>query len=194
MRKACFDRDLAHRYWRRSRTTEAWELFKRLRDKAKQTEVSELHKHFSQKFDTKLNSKDLWKNINCLGYKNAQSTIKFFTSSDLVDQFTVNEAGPQLEYKLQGIVCRSNFCHTNIDLSDTVCAIESVKSNAIGNDGICPKFLRIILPHIAYYVHHIFNTILTTSIFPDAWKCAKVIPIPKKSAPSSTADFRPISI
>jgi len=34
---------------------------------------------------------------------------------------------------------------------------------------------------------------LTTGVFPSAWKCAKIIPIPKKAQPS-TDDFRPISI
>lgn len=57
-----------------------------------------------------------------------------------------------------------------------------------------PRFLKIILPHILCYINHIFNTILTTSIYPSSWKCARVIPIPKVREPKSPADFRPISI
>jgi hypothetical protein len=41
-------------------------------------------------------------------------------------------------------------------------------------------FLRILLPQVLPYITHIFNTILTTSKFPMAWKISKIVPIAKK--------------
>jgi hypothetical protein len=41
---------------------------------------------------------------------------------------------------------------------------------------------------------HIFNTILTTSKFPMAWKISKIVPIAKKNEPVTLSDYRPISI
>lgn len=58
---------------------------------------------------------------------------------------------------------------------DAVHAIESIKSKAIGTDGLSPIFLKIILPYVADSICNIFN-----SSYPEEWKCARVIPIQKK--------------
>jgi hypothetical protein len=60
-------------------------------------------------------------------------------------------------------------------------AINQIKSNAIGLDGVPLKFLKRILPQILTVVTYIFNTILTTSVSPAAWKTSKIMPIAKKS-------------
>jgi hypothetical protein len=39
-------------------------------------------------------------------------------------------------------------------------------------DGVPFKFLKQVLG----FVTHIFNTILTTSIFPAGWKASKIVP------------------
>jgi len=51
----------------------------------------------------------------------------------------------------------------------------------------------LILPVVAPFILHIFNTTLTSGIFPLQWKRAKITPIPKIDRPSLD-DFRPISI
>ncbi|XP_075159066.1 uncharacterized protein LOC142232218 [Haematobia irritans] len=76
-----------------------------------------------------------------------------------------------------------------VSYDEVVISFSKVKSNAVGLDGIDPKFIRIILPTILPFVTHFFNTILTTSMYPTMWKHAKIIPVPK-----SNLDFRPISI
>ena len=43
-------------------------------------------------------------------------------------------------------------------------------------------------------VMSIIRNIFTNRVFPDAWKSAKVCPIPKKPSPSMSSDFRPISL
>jgi hypothetical protein len=73
-------------------------------------------------------------------------------------------------------------------------AIHQIKSNAIGLDGVPLKFFKIILPQILTVVIHIFNTILTTSVYPAAWKTSKIMPIAKKSELSNMSDYRPISV
>jgi len=81
------------------------------------------------------------------------------------------------------------FSFSCVDQTDVLQSILKIKSNAVGLDLIHPKFLKLILPFILLHITHIFNTALMTSTFPDIWKNAKVIPIPK-----SSSDFRPISI
>jgi hypothetical protein len=53
-------------------------------------------------------------------------------------------------------------------------------SNAIGLDGVPLKLLKLILPQILDVVTHIFNTILTTSIYPATWKTSKIMPLARK--------------
>jgi hypothetical protein len=54
------------------------------------------------------------------------------------------------------------------------------------------RFLRLLLPLILPCVTHMFNKVLTCSIFSEAWKRFKILPVPKMS--SSGGDYRPISV
>lgn len=64
--------------------------------------------------------------------------------------------------------------------NDVLNSINHIKSNAIGSDKICFKFVKLLLPAILPYI-------------PNAWKTAIVVPIPKINNPD-TLDYRPISI
>jgi len=77
---------------------------------------------------------------------------------------------------------------------EVVTAISRVKSNALGLDGISLKFLKLLLPAVTPCITHIFNTILSKSIFPRVWKVSRVLPFPKKRNPSERSDYRPIRI
>ena len=50
------------------------------------------------------------------------------------------------------------------------------KSNAIGYDGMHPKFITLTLPYTLIYFTHFFNTIVTTPTYPSVWKHAKIVP------------------
>jgi hypothetical protein len=39
-----------------------------------------------------------------------------------------------------------------------------------------------------------FNTVLTCSIFPEAWKLSKILPVLKIPSPGELRDYRPISV
>ena len=67
-------------------------------------------------------------------------------------------------------------------------------SRAVGVDGV-PLFaivrcFSVIGPHLL----HIINRSITSSIFPSAWKLARVIPVHKSGDTSDLNNFRPISI
>lgn len=83
---------------------------------------------------------------------------------------------------------------SNVTLEITLRAPEENKSNVAGMDNIPPKFIQIILPYVTCYIHHIFNTILTSSNFPLSWIIAKIIHIPKVSNPKGPNDYRSMSI
>ncbi|XP_075163164.1 uncharacterized protein LOC142235791 [Haematobia irritans] len=73
-------------------------------------------------------------------------------------------------------------------------AVQRVRSGSVGVDGIPIKFIRIILPYILRYILYLFNTIVTTSVYPMAWKLARVVPVPKTARSGNIDNFRPISI
>jgi hypothetical protein len=65
---------------------------------------------------------------------------------------------------------------------------------AIGLDGISLQKIKLILPFILPCITHIFNTILTKSLFPKTRKISKLLPISKLKNSCSLSDYRPISI
>jgi retron-type reverse transcriptase len=56
------------------------------------------------------------------------------------------------------------------------------------------RFLRLIIPSILPCVTHMFNTVLTCSIFSEDWKMSKILPVPKIPKPGELGDYRPISM
>lgn len=79
------------------------------------------------------------------------------------------------------------------ELKSLICSIKKRKScglDEIGND------MLKHLPHsVLSYLTSIFNACLMLQYFPESWKTAKVIPIPKPGmTPNSPGNFRPISL
>ena len=65
---------------------------------------------------------------------------------------------------------------------------------ATGLDGLSAKFLRLSADIIAVPLTKILNLSITTGIFPDTFKKAKVTPCFKKGDKSDKTNYRPISI
>jgi hypothetical protein len=61
-------------------------------------------------------------------------------------------------------------------------------------DKISPTFLKLSAPIIAPSLTHVFNLSISTGIFPDLWKLAKVYPLHKKGPKENVNNYRPISI
>lgn len=88
----------------------------------------------------------------------------------------------------------SQFSFTNVDEYDVSRSLMKIKSNAIGEDGIPIRFIKLILHYILSPLTHIINHCFTTSRFPNLWKIATVIPVAKVPSASTMKDYRPISI
>lgn len=149
------------------------------------------------KLDTNLPPKIFWKNIRNLGVGKCKNlNIPGFSGDDLNQQFYSNFSKNLKFAPIDDFYSCNNddFSFKNITEGELVLAISNVKSNTIGLDNINFVFIKLILPLISDHLLHIFNYILTSSSFPDPWKIAKIIPIPKIKNPVSLVDFRPISI
>lgn len=183
---------MAHRTWRKSKLKSDWDNFTVLREKVPKAETLETYKEHSKLFT--LNPKSLWNNIRKLGLsdKVIDNENNIFSSEDLNSFFIGDSASKinTLHYPLND----GNFSFRCIVDDETLRALKSVGSNALGSDSLHPKFLKIILPHIIPVITHIYNNILTCSNYPKMWKTARVVPIKKTRNPTSMSDYRPISI
>lgn len=190
----CMERDLAHRVWRKYRKPQDGEKFIKFRDEAKVMEEHELRNHYKSQFASSLNTAELWRNINNLGHKETAKQKPIFTSTELNEHYSEKCDAPTLQINSTFKQSETEFALSNVTKEDVAKSIMSIKSKAVGTDGISPVFVKLILPHLLEHITYIFNTILTTSQFPSMWKCARIVPIAKTGAPEKPADYRPISI
>ena len=68
-----------------------------------------------------------------------------------------------------------------------------MKSNSSPND-IPSKFLKTARCIVSEWLSKFFNKCMTIGEFPDPWKIATITPIPKVHIPSSSSEYRPISV
>lgn len=87
-----------------------------------------------------------------------------------------------------------SFTFRTVQSWQIINAIWDVKSNATGLDGLSIRFVKIVLPLVLHQITHMFNSIILTSVFPNCWKHAKIIPLRKKPHLSALTNLRPISI
>ena len=89
----------------------------------------------------------------------------------------------------------TNFSFHMIDNNATVRMIKSMKmSQSKGHDGISSELIKLINTDISSSITVIINQSLTTGIFPDRLKIAKVTPIFKKSNKKLICNYGPISV
>ena len=84
---------------------------------------------------------------------------------------------------------------THITEEDTIKAIDNLENkNSSAHDGISNKLLKFIGHVLCKSLTLIINQMLTSGIFPDAFKTAKIIPIHKKGDSALLSNYRPISL
>jgi len=108
---------------------------------------------------------------------------------DARNSATVSSTNPVTIVNNRNNSCDINFSFKNVFSDEVYMSIMSSTSNSTGLDNINPVFLKKVLHIVLPYITHIFNCILTTSVFPKSWKRVKITPIPK-----SDKEFRPIAI
>ena len=68
------------------------------------------------------------------------------------------------------------------------------KSKATGLDNISAKLSRECTDLILITLCNIFNNSLSSGLFPDDWKCARVTPLFKQGERTDVNNYRPISV
>ena len=85
------------------------------------------------------------------------------------------------------------FLCTEDSVADLLINLDPTKSTGV--DNISTRMLKACAYGIAPSLTKLFNLSLTSGTFPNEWKTARIVPIPKTDSPSaSVSGYRPISI
>ena len=91
--------------------------------------------------------------------------------------------------------CHPCFSFNLVTSDDIVKVIDQLKpKNSCGIDGLSNKLLKVIKHDIIDGLTIMINQCLTTNIFPDRMKLAKVVPLHKKNDNDIFDNYRPISL
>ena len=120
---------------------------------------------------------------------------KFFaTVGEKIEQNIRKHEGSHYRNYLTNDI-RCNFAFHLIDNNATMRIIKNTKiSTSKGHDGISSELLRLITNDISKCITVIINQSLTSGIFPNSLKIAKVTPIFKKENNKLITNYRPISV
>ena len=172
-------------------------------------EIRKAKMRFFEHTDTS-NSKTYWKLFKLLTKKQSSVPILQDPNSGRVTS-DIDKAN------MLNTVFASNFNHIDIEhLNQTdytlppatefheefLCTEEQVFtlisslniSKSTGADGISARMLKQTIHSITPSVTKLFNLSLKSGIFPDDWKFAKIVPIPKSGDLTNPSNYRPISI
>jgi Reverse transcriptase (RNA-dependent DNA polymerase) len=192
------ERDIAYNIWDKNKTEDNRSLFLLLSKKTTKAFRSAKRRLHSHNLDPNQPSKALWRNLKKMVIKDDPENECIFTANELNAHYSSTASQshqPQNSFPAYDSNPTTGlFSFRNVDDLEVLNAISRVKAMDTDLDGIPLKFIKLILPLILPCITHIYNTILTTSMFPKSWKISKVIPIAKLKNPSSPGDYRPISI
>ena len=203
----------------RSKDIYDWAAFKKARNSVNNEIKFARKAHYMNAFhENESNVKKTWGIINELTSRKQNNShvkeIKHGSSvSDppgLSETFNTHFAsiGPKL---MEKIPCDENNCsyleYLNCHISGNTFELKSTtssmvcsllyklcKSKATGLDKISAKLLRYCPDLLSESLTVIFNCSINTGIFPDEWKCSKVIPLFKHVERRDLNNYRPIWI
>lgn len=160
--------------------------------------------YFKHNINNKIKEpKTLWNNLksSVLNFSDDKELPAHFTDVNAINAHFLNVPGKSDVHLSQ--MTYFEFFHHNIGNIFSISTISpdsiykilrNLKSNAEGCDNITLKMLFLTLPNSIQAITSLVNTSINTCTFPDIWKMAKVVPLPKKNNPVELKDLRPISI
>lgn len=190
-------RDLAYKDYLSYGSDEKRRVFCKYRNRAKAVIRRCKRKYYSRLFGS-LDSKGLWRILKGSGL---MRELNFTFGGDVndINNYFARTVGfsytDNVNVSFDTLDESENlFSFSCVNYIDVLDSLYKVKSKCAGVDGISVQFFKIIYPYISDLVLNLINSILMTSIFPLAWKTARVVPIPKAEVINSPDDLRPISL
>ena len=196
--RLCFE---AHK----TNSDDSWKAFREVRNKIKPV-INKTKRNFIKTALSSKRPKEVWKMIHRILHPNKKplnadpnKLNDFFintnerilgtkptTPSDLLEfiDSLSEDTTSQLPFTLRLVSHREVLSEIDKLRSDT----------STGIDDIPVKFVKLAKEHLASPLQYIIDNCITQSTFPEAWKVARISPIPKVDQPLCEADYRPVSI
>lgn len=195
------DRNKALKKYKRTKNQVDWQNYKSLRNMANSVIKTEKKSYYAHLFGHK-NRANWWSAFNKLGSKKDILLPTQLTDVNKINDYFVDSI-PQLtvDQSLVSYYRQNRFDKLTSECEfkpvteiDVLKVISSIKSKATGVDGINISVILMTLPFLLPYYTHIINFCLLHSVYPELWKKARVIPLPKRNNPACFNDLRPISV
>ncbi len=180
--------------------------YRRANKKAKAACLEAKKNSVKEAFEAVKGPQDFWKTVKKFSGTNTSGTTPPLQKSDGSIAFSASEKAAALsaEFKKNfnscdiaaaeipvGIVQPDWFCEEE----EIQYEISRLQSNAaVGLDGISARTLKYCSDQLVKPLVLLLNRCLRDCEYPDAWKMARISPIPKIPGADATSDFRPISV
>jgi len=189
--------------------------FRRARNHLTKVIRSARSKYYTEKLKANSNNcRNTWKIINSILNRNNKSqnqTIEVEEGqsrdstqiSHYINNYFVNVANNLINNVPHPFHSFMNFMgpshNTNLSLnpvteSELSEVVNQLNNSAPGYDGITAPIIKSTLPAISRPLLHLCNTSLTTGIYPDKLKTAKVTPVHKSGCKTNIYNYRPVSV
>lgn len=205
---ATVNQEIAKRAYKASKTPANLDEYRKLRNIATQLVKNAKKDFLRPHLDRKVGMKRMWKNASDLGLISGRKSVMSpaFTADEF-NKHTTTVSGEDAALTAQSSLNPTQtlppvrtpgsgtlLAFRTVTQLEVLDATKTIKTKAIGLDGIPLTFIKLILVDILPHVTHIINCCITTSKCPSVWKRAKVLPSHKKSKTYELDDFRGISI
>lgn len=198
-------RDKSKQKYKKSGSASDWESYKQLRNF---TTLS-LHREKKAYLEHKLRNNDsklIFKELKILNICQKSKTEIPSELSDVneINNYFVNSLPTTEDNVTDDLILyynnnkHRNFCNEFsfclVDLENVAKLISDIKTTSVGSDGVSISFVKLCCPYILPFITNIINSCLLESYYPNQWKEALVVPIPKKETITQYNELRPISV
>lgn len=131
--------------------------------------------------------------FNDMEYSNGESIANAFASY-FKSVYIDNDSDDDNDF-IKHNVYTHQISVLSVEEQDIVEAVKTLKINkAIGPDNLPSYIIKGCIDFLIYPLKFIFNLSLSTKMFPDVWKEAKICPIFKKGDKADIKNYRPIAV
>lgn len=196
-------RNNARKRYAKLKTGEAWESFRVLRNIVKMKLKEAKIKYYHGLFSDSKGTKEMWRSIRSLiGQQSNTFSADLITTANNLNLHYLNVGRVSSEEVIDETIRQykcpdlpyDKFHFKYVTQSDIGRVITDISSKAVGVDNVSNIFLKYCIHSVLPVLEHIINFSLQNGTFPDLWKKANIIPIPKVKQPQTCKDLRPVSI
>ena len=88
----------------------------------------------------------------------------------------------------------SGFSLKPVNVNDVTATLSHFSSQAMGVDGVPHGVIVKFIPTLGEYLDSLFNTSLSSGIYPSLWKEALAVLLKQRAIPLAATDFRPVAL